>query len=165
MQRRQFIILLGGAVAISPLAARPQDAARTRRIGMLIGISGDDPVAQSRYAAFLEGLQQLGWTNGQNVRVEVRWSAGDVKLMRQYASELIALRPDAMVTTGSASTEAIVRSTTSVPIVFTVVLDPVGGGLVKSLSRPGGNATGFMQFEYSFDDQNGQNSSSKSRRI
>jgi putative ABC transport system substrate-binding protein len=149
MQRRQFVTLLGGAVAISPLAARAQDTVRTRRIGMLIGIGRDAPDAQLRYAAFLEKLQQLGWTNGQNVRVEPRWSAGDAKLMRQYAAELIALAPDVMVTTGSSSTETVVRSTASVPIVFAVVLDPVGGGLVKSLSRPGGNATGFMMFEYS----------------
>jgi putative ABC transport system substrate-binding protein len=148
MRRRHFITLLGSA-AVWPLAARAQDAMRARRIGMLIGIGRDAPGAQLRYAAFLERLQQLGWTNGQNVRVEVRWSAGDAKLMRQYAAELLALTPDVMVTTGSSSTETVVRSTTSVPIVFTVVLDPVGGGLVKSLSRPGGNATGFMQFEYS----------------
>jgi putative tryptophan/tyrosine transport system substrate-binding protein len=135
-------------VAISPLAARAQDAARMRRIGMLVGVGGDTPDAQLRYATFLEMLQQLGWTNGQNVRVEIRWSGGDVKLIRQYAAELIALTPDVMVTTGSLSTETVVRSTTSVPIVFAVVLDPVGGGLVKSLSRPGGNATGFMMFEY-----------------
>jgi putative ABC transport system substrate-binding protein len=149
MQRRQFVTLLGGAVAISPLATRARDAVRARRIGMLIGIGRDAPGAQLRYAAFLESLQQLGWTNGQNVQVEVRWSAGDVKLMHQYTAELIALTPDVMVTTGSASTETVVRSTNSIPIVFAVVLDPVGGGLVKSLSRPGGNATGFMQFEYS----------------
>jgi putative tryptophan/tyrosine transport system substrate-binding protein len=149
MQRRQFLTLLGGAVATSPLAARAQDAARTRRIGMLVGVGSDTPDAQLRYAVFLEKLQQLGWTNGQNVRVEIRWSGGDAKLMRQYPAELIALTPDVMVTTGSLSTETVVRSTTSVPIVFAIVLDPVGGGLVKSLSRPGGNATGFMMFEYS----------------
>jgi len=149
MQRRQFLTLLGGAVATSPLAARAQDAARTRRIGMLVGVGSDTPDAQLRYAVFLEKLQQLGWTNGQNVRVEIRWSGGDAKLMRQYAAELIALTPDIMVTTGSLSTETVVRSTTSVPIVFAIVLDPVGGGLVNSLSRPGGNATGFMMFEYS----------------
>jgi putative tryptophan/tyrosine transport system substrate-binding protein len=100
-----------------------------------------------RYAAFLKRLQQLGWTNGQNVRVEARWSAGDAKLARQYAAELIALTPDVMVTTGSLSTETVVRSTTTLSIVFAVVLDPVGSGLIKSLSRPGDNATGFMMFE------------------
>jgi len=135
-------------VAIMPLAARAQDVVRMRRIGMLIGIGRDAPEAQLRYAAFLEKLRQLGWTNGQNVRVETRWSAGDPKLMRQNAAELIALTPEVLVTTGSASTEMVVRSTTSVPIVFAVVLDPVGNGLVKSLSRPGGNATGFMMFEF-----------------
>ena len=135
-------------MAIMPLAARAQDVVRMRRIGMLIGIGRDAPEAQLRYAAFLEKLRQLGWTNGQNVRVETRWSAGDPKLMRQNAAELIALTPEVLVTTGSASTEMVVRSTTSVPIVFAVVLDPVGNGLVKSLSRPGGNATGFMMFEF-----------------
>src|SRR5579872_3407134 len=104
MKRRQFVTLIGSAaVAISPLAARAQDAVRTRRIGMLIGVGRDDPDGQLRYAAFLEKLQQLGWTNGQNVRVEVRWSGGDVKLLRQYAAELIALTPDVLVTTGSST--------------------------------------------------------------
>jgi putative ABC transport system substrate-binding protein len=101
-----------------------------------------------RYAAFLEELRKLGWTNGQNVQVEVRWGAGDAKLLRQYAAELIALKPDVMVTVGSLSAETLLPLTSTVPIIFTIVQDPVGGGLVKSLSRPGGNATGFMQFEY-----------------
>jgi putative tryptophan/tyrosine transport system substrate-binding protein len=149
MQRRQFVTMLGGAVAMSPLAARAQDAVRPRRIGMLIGIGSDAPDAQLNYAAFLQSLQQLGWTNGQNVRVEVRWGAGDVNLMRQNAVEIVAFKPDVIVTAGSLNTETVVPLAGTVPVVFAVVLDPVGGGLVKSLSRPGGNVTGFMQFEYS----------------
>ena len=147
MRRREFIAGLGGAAAW-PLAARAQNADRARRVGMLAGISGDNPDAQLRYAALLEELRKLGWTNGKNVQVEARWFAGDAKLMRQYAAELIALKPDVMVSVGSQSLETLLRSTSTVPIIFTIVLDPVGAGYVKSLSRPGGNTTGFMQFEY-----------------
>jgi putative tryptophan/tyrosine transport system substrate-binding protein len=147
MQRRQFV--LGGAAAILPLAARAQDARRTRRIGFLSGQSRDDPAARLLYAAFLETLRQAGWTNGQNVQVEARWNAADADLARKYAAELIALKPDVIVTISSFNAETVIRSGTSVPVVFAIVLDPVGSGLVKSLSRPGGNATGFMLFEYS----------------
>jgi ABC-type uncharacterized transport system substrate-binding protein len=150
MRRREFIAVLGGASAGWPLAARAQQAgARTRRVGVLIGINRDDPDGQLRYAAFLDALRQLGWVDGQNVKVDARWAGGDDKLTGQYAAELIALAPDVIVTVGTPSAEALLRSTSTVPVVFTIVLDPVGAGLVKSLSRPGGNATGFMQFEYS----------------
>src|SRR5262249_9652000 len=147
MKRRAFIAGLGG-VAAWPLVTRAQNAGRARRVGVLAGISGDDPEAQLRYAAFLEELRKLGWTNGQNVEVEVRRGAADAKLLRQYAAELIALKPDVMVSAGSLSAETLLPLTSTVPIIFTIVNDPVGAGLVKSLSRPGGNATGFMQFEY-----------------
>jgi putative ABC transport system substrate-binding protein len=150
MRRREFITLLGGAAVIWPLAARAQQAAvQMRRVGMLIGINRDDPAGQLRYAAFLDALRQVGWVDGQNVRVDARWAGGDDKMTGQYAAELIALAPDVIVTVGTASAETLLRSTSTVPVVFTIVLDPVGAGLVKSLSRPGGNATGFMQFEYS----------------
>jgi putative ABC transport system substrate-binding protein len=149
MRRREFITLVVGMTAGWPFAARSQDTARTRRVGMLSGISRNDPDAQQRYAAFLEELRQLGWIDGQNVRVDVRWAAGDVNLVRQYAAELIALAPDVIVSVGSLSADTLLRSSSTVPIVFTIVLDPVGAGFVKSLSRPGGNITGFMQFEYS----------------
>ena len=149
MRRREFITLVVGMTAGWPFAARAQDTARTRRIGMLTGISRDDPDAQLRYAAFLEELRQLGWIDGKNVRVDVRWAAGDANLVRQYASELIALAPDVIVSVGSLSADTLLRSNSIVPIVFTIVLDPVGAGFVKSLSQPGGNITGFMQFEYS----------------
>jgi putative tryptophan/tyrosine transport system substrate-binding protein len=147
MRRRAFIAGLGGAAAW-PMVARAQNAGGARRVGVLAGISGDDPEAQLRYAAFLEELRKLGWTNGQNVQVEVRRGAADAKLLRQYAAELIALKPDVMVSAGSLSAETLLPLTSTVPIIFTIVNDPVGAGLVKSLSRPGGNATGFMQFEY-----------------
>ena len=129
-----------------PLAARAQ---QRRLVGMLSGISRDDPDAQLRYAAFLDGLRQLGWIDGQNLRVEVRWAGGDARLADQYAAELISLAPDVIVPVGTLSAEILFRSNSTLPIVFTIVLDPVGAGFVKSLSRPGGNATGFMQFEYS----------------
>ena len=149
MRRREFVTLVGAVTAGWPLAALAQDTARTRRIGMLSGISRDDPDAQLRYTAFLEELRQLGWIDGQNIRVDVRWAAGDANLVRKYAAELIALTPDVIVSVGSLSADTLLRSSSSVPIVFTIVLDPVGAGFVKSLSRPGGNITGFMQFEYS----------------
>ena len=149
MRRREFITLVAGMTAGWPFAARAQDTARTRRIGMLSGISRDDPDAQLRYAAFLEELRHLGWIDGQNVRVDVRWASGDNNLVRQYAAELIALAPDVIVSVGSLSADTLLRSSSTVPIVFTILLDPVGAGFVKSLSRPGGNITGFMQFEYS----------------
>jgi len=149
MRRREFITLVVGMTAGWPFAARAQDTARARRIGMLTGINRDDPDAQQRYAAFQEELRQLGWIDGQNVRVDMRWAAGNPNLVRQYAAELIALAPDVIVSVGSLSADTLLRSSSTVPMVFTIVLDPVGAGFVKSLSRPGGNITGFMQFEYS----------------
>jgi putative ABC transport system substrate-binding protein len=150
MRRRDFIKVVAGSTIAWPLTARAQQApAQTRRVGMLIGISRDDPDGQLRYSAFLDVLRQLGWVDGQNVRVDARYAGGDAKLTGQYAAELIALAPDVIVTVGTASAEALLQSTSTVPVVFTIVLDPVGAGFVKSLSRPGGNATGFMQFEYS----------------
>ena len=150
MRRRDFIKVVAGSTIAWPLTARAQQAlAQTRHVGMLIGISRDDPDGQLRYAAFLDVLRQLGWVEGQNVRVDARYAGGDANLTRQYAAELIALAPDVIVTVGTASAETLLQSTSTVPVVFTIVLDPVGAGLVKSLSRPGGNATGFMQFEYS----------------
>jgi putative tryptophan/tyrosine transport system substrate-binding protein len=149
MRRREFIALIVGMTAGWPFTARAQDAAPARRIGMLIGIGRDDPDARLRYAAFLEELRKLGWIDGQNVRVDVRWAAGDANLISQYVTQLNSLTPDVAVTVGSLASEALLRSTSTLPTVFTIVLDPVGAGFVKSLSRPGGNATGFMQFEYS----------------
>jgi ABC-type uncharacterized transport system substrate-binding protein len=145
-KRRDFITLLGGAAAW-PVAARAQEA-RTRRIGVLWPLPADHPDAQARHAAFLQALRQLGWTEGGNVQIEARWAAGDVAITRKQAAELAALTPDVILASGSAGAAAILQATRSVPVVFVVVPDPVGSGFVESLAEPGGNATGFMMFEY-----------------
>jgi putative ABC transport system substrate-binding protein len=147
--RRKFVAALGGAAAAWPLAARAQQPERMRRIGVLTGGAANDPVAQGFIAAFLEALQQLGWTDGRNVRINTRWAAGNVVDMRKYAAELAALAPDVILAVGSSIVEPLLQVTRTVPIVFTIVVDPVGSGFVDSLSQPGGNVTGFMQFEYS----------------
>jgi putative ABC transport system substrate-binding protein len=148
MQRRDFITLLGGAVAL-PLAARAQESERMRRIGVLMPGTADDAEYQARMAAFLQGLQQLGWSDGRNVRIDIRYAAGDANLIRKYAAELIALAPDVILAPGTTSLGPLLQATRTVPIVFTTLLDPVGAGFVDSLARPGGNATGFIAFEYS----------------
>ena len=149
MKRREFITLLGGAAAAWPRAARAQQGEGMRRIGVLLPLAANDPDAQARYAAFLQVLQQLGWTDGRNVRIDVRWAAGNAADMRKYAAELVALGPDVIMTTGSTTMAPLLQETRTVPIVFAIVPDPVGSGFVNSLSRPGGNATGFAMFEYS----------------
>jgi putative tryptophan/tyrosine transport system substrate-binding protein len=149
MRRRQFIGLVGGVAIAWPVAVRAQQGERIRRIGVLWATSEDDPVAQARQAAFLQGLQQLGWIDGQNARIDVRWAAGNLANARQYAAELVALAPDVILASGGAIMGPLLQATRTVPIVFTIVTDPVGTGLVDGLSRPGGNATGFMMFEYS----------------
>jgi len=136
MQRREFITLLGGAAAW-PLAAGAQQPERMRRIGILMPLSTDDPEAQARIAAFQQGLQQLGWTIGRNVRIDYRLSAGDADDARKYAVELVALAPDVILANGGAAVEPLLRATRSVPIVFAIVPDPVGSGFVDSLARPG----------------------------
>jgi putative tryptophan/tyrosine transport system substrate-binding protein len=143
MRRREFIGLVGGAAIAWPLAVRAQKGERIRRIGVLWATSEDDPVARARQVAFLQGLQQLGWIDGQNVRIDVRWAAGNLANARQYAAELIALAPDVILASGGAIMGPLFQATRTVPIVFTIVTDPVGTGLIDSLSRPGGNATGF----------------------
>src|SRR5450830_1403671 len=149
MKRRDFITLIGGAAAAWPWVARAQQPERMRRIGVLSGLAADDANAQVRYAAFLQVLQQLGWTDGRNVRIDARWGAGDADDIRKYAAELAALAPDVILTTGATAVASMLQATRTVPIVFAIVPDPVGAGFVDSLSRPGGNVTGFMQFEYS----------------
>jgi putative ABC transport system substrate-binding protein len=148
MKRRQFITLLGGAAAAWPLAARAQQPAQVRRIGVLMPFAEDHPVGQARVAAFLQGLRQLGWTDGHNVRIDYRWSAGDSDNIHKFASELIALGPDVVMAFTSAAVTALRQATSTVPIVFAVVADPVGAGYVESLARPGGNVTGFAAQEY-----------------
>ena len=145
--RREFIALLGGAAVAWPLAARAQQADRMRRIGVLLHLAADDPEGQARHAAFLQGLQQSGWSAGRNVRIDTRWGASEAD-RRRYAEELVALAPDAILASNSTATLALQAATSTVPIVFVNVVDPVGAGFVASLARPGGNATGFTLFEY-----------------
>jgi putative tryptophan/tyrosine transport system substrate-binding protein len=147
MRRRQFITLLGGAAAAWPLTARAQQGERARRIGVLMHLAADDPEGQARHAAFLQGLEQSGWSAGRNVRIDTRWGASEAD-RRRYAAELVALAPDVILASNSQSTLALQAATNTVPIVFANVTDPVAAGFVESLARPGGNATGFTLFEY-----------------
>src|SRR5215472_2734984 len=145
-RRRAFISLLGGAAAAWPVAARAQQREQMRRIGVLMNLGSDDAEGQARNAAFLQGLQELGWTVGRNVRIEYRWGVGDAELFRRYASELVALAPDVILAVGGAVVPPLLQATRTVPIVFTGTPDPVGAGFVESLARPGGNVTGFTPF-------------------
>src|SRR5436190_2191983 len=147
LRRRQFITLLGGAAAW-PLTARAQQADRMRRIGVLMHVAAGDPESEARIAAFLQRLQQLGWTDERNVRIDYRWAAGDASGFHRHAEELLALAPDVILATSTPSVQALQQATRTVPIVFAQVIDPVGAGLVASLARPGGNITGFTVFEY-----------------
>jgi putative ABC transport system substrate-binding protein len=149
MRRREFITLVGGAAAVWPLAAGAQPRERVRRIGVLTSLPSDDPEGMARLAAFLQGLQQLGWTDGQNVRIDYRWGAGDAERLRKFAAELVALAPDVILVNGISAARPLRQATRTIPIVFVQVTDAVGGGLVESLARPGGNATGFTLTEYS----------------
>jgi putative tryptophan/tyrosine transport system substrate-binding protein len=148
MKRRDFITLLSGLTAAWPLVARAQQGERVRRIGVLMNIAADDPDAQIRLAALLQGLQQVGWTVGQNIQIDYRWGGGSAELMRKHAVELVALAPDVILAHSSTALAPLLEATRTVPIVFAVVADPVGAGYVESLARPGGNATGFTNFEY-----------------
>jgi putative ABC transport system substrate-binding protein len=149
MQRREFIALLGGAAVAWPGAVRAEQGARMRRIGVLGALVADDPEVQARIGAFLQGLQQLGWTVGRNAQIEYRWAGGSAGDIRKYAAELVALGPDVILSTGGASLATLLQATRNIPIVFTNVPDPVGAGFVDSLAQPGGNATGFVVFEFS----------------
>jgi putative ABC transport system substrate-binding protein len=153
MKRRQFISLLGGAAAtpamLWPLAARAQQAERMRRIGVLLPAAADDTEFQARVGAFLQGLQQLGWSIGRNVRIDTRWATANAAEIRRHAAELAALAPDVILAHGASTVGTLLQATRTVPIVFPVLADPVGAGFVSSLARPGGNATGFMTAEYS----------------
>jgi putative ABC transport system substrate-binding protein len=148
VRRRAFIALLGGAAVAWPVAARAQQPERMRRIGVLLSTAADDPESSARTASFLKGLQQLGWIEGRNLRIDIRWAAGDAELYRKYAAELVALAPDVILASSSPTVAALQAATRTVPIVFAHAVDPVGAGFVDSLARPGGNATGFVLFEY-----------------
>src|SRR5262245_21142917 len=147
MRRRELVTLLGGAAAAWPLAARAQQGERIRRIGVLSGTAVDDQDNNVRLAAFEQRLQQLGWTDGHNVRIDHRFAATNLENYRKYAAELVALAPDVILAPG-VSLVHLLQATRTIPIVFPIAADPVGSGLVESLSRPGGNATGFLLFEY-----------------
>jgi len=148
VKRREFMTLVGGATAW-PLAARAQQGEQVRRIGMLFGQTPNDPAVLPRIAAFRQALQQWGWTEGRNLRIDTRWSSDNADDTRKYAAELVGFVPDVILSSGTIAAVAVQQATRTVPIVFTLVGDPVGGGIVDSLARPGGNATGFMTYEYS----------------
>src|SRR6478735_4524692 len=150
MKRREFITLLGGAVvAARPVAARAQQPERMRSIGVLVGAQRpDDPESQTNFAAFLQGLQHLGWDESRNVQIDYRWGLGNADNVRKYAMELATIAPDVILASGTSTITPLLQVTRTLPIVFVNVADPVGAGFVDSLSRPGGNATGFLQFEY-----------------
>jgi putative ABC transport system substrate-binding protein len=149
MTRREFITLLGGAAAAWPFGVRAQQGEKIRRVGVLMNIAADDAQAQSRIDAFLHGLQPLGWTVGRNLRIDVRWAAANAGLFRKYATELVALEPDVILASTNPAMTPLQEATRTVPIVFTITVDPVGAGFVASLARPGGNITGFSLYEYS----------------
>jgi putative ABC transport system substrate-binding protein len=149
MQRRQFVMLLSGAAATWPLTTRAQQQEGMRHIGMLTGITGEDVQTKVRIAAFLAELEKLGWTEGRNFRIDIRAGAGNLATTRKYAAELVALAPDVIVGSGSTPVAQLLEATHTVPIVFAIVIDPMGAGFINKLSRPGGNATGFMMFDYS----------------
>ena len=148
MRRRDFITLLGGAAAAWPLAARAQQTDRVRRVSVLTNLAETDPEARARMEAFQQGLQHLGWSVGQNLQIDTRSTLGDAERTRKYAAELVALSPDVILAIGTETTAALQHVTRTVPIIFVLVPDPVGAGIVDSLSRPGGNATGFTPSEY-----------------
>jgi putative tryptophan/tyrosine transport system substrate-binding protein len=147
LKRREFITLLGGAAAW-PLAARAQQGERMRRVGVLLPATADDAEFQARVGAFLQGLQQSGWSIGRNVRIDTRWATANAADIRRHAAELAALAPDVILAHGTSTVGPLLQATRTVPIVFPVVTDPVGAGYVDSLARPGGNVTGFMNSEY-----------------
>ena len=149
MRRRKFITLLGGVAAAWPLVAHAQQGDRMRRLGILMAGAESDPQYQADVAVFREGLQKLGWVDGQNIRIEVRWAGFNAETMRRYAKELIALQPDLILSNDTPTTATLLQQTRTVPIVFATVADPVGSGFVESFARPGGNATGFAVYEAS----------------
>jgi putative ABC transport system substrate-binding protein len=149
IRRREFITLLGGAVLARPLAARAQQNGGVRRIGVLVNSAATDTEYQSYLAAFVQGLRQLGWIEGQNLRIDVRWNAGNAELARIYAAQLIGLTPDVILASGTTNLTVIQQATSTVPIVFVLVSDPVAQGFVASVTQPGGNLTGFSSYEFS----------------
>src|SRR5262245_22462597 len=148
MRRREFITLLGGAVAAWPLTASAQHGERVRHIGVFVDLAESDPEGQARVAALKRGLQDLGWTEGRNLRIESRWAGGEAARMKPLAEELVSLAPEVIVSSGGPTLAALQQATRTIPLVFGQVLDPVAAGFVDSMSHPGGNITGFTNFEY-----------------
>jgi putative tryptophan/tyrosine transport system substrate-binding protein len=148
MKRRDFITLLGGTAAAWPTVARGQQRERVRHVGVLMHTTSDEPDAQARIAGFHQGMQAAGWEVGRNLRIDMRWSAGDLARLRQNAAELVALGPDVILAGTGPTAATLLQATRSVPIVFAQTVDPVGSGVINSMSRPGGNITGFTQFDY-----------------
>jgi len=148
LRRRRFITLLGGAAAAWPLAAGAEQRVAMRRLGVLMTFTPDNAIGQTRVAALLQGLQQAGWEIGRNLDIDIRWSGGNADDIRRHAAELVVLAPDVILANGGAATGPLLQATRTVPIVFSAVADPVGAGFVESLARPGGNATGFMVYEF-----------------
>jgi putative ABC transport system substrate-binding protein len=148
MKRREFITLVGGAAAAWPVGAWAQQGEQMRCVGVLANTAENNPVGQARIAVFQQELQKLGWIDGRNLRIEYRWPGGNADNTRKYAAELVALTPDVILASGTSTVMALQRETRTIPIVFTIVADPVGAGFVDSLARPGGNVTGFMNFEF-----------------
>jgi putative tryptophan/tyrosine transport system substrate-binding protein len=153
VKRREFLTYVGGAAVAWPLAARAQQADRMRRVGMLSTLTADDSEGQARVSAFRQALQQLGWTDGRNLQIDVRWSGGDTERTRKNAIDLAALAPDVILATGNSTLGPLLQATRSVPIVFVTAADPVGAGFIDSLARPSGNATGFLAFDYSISSK------------
>jgi putative ABC transport system substrate-binding protein len=149
MHRREFIALVGGAAAVWPRALHAQQPERVRRIGVLYSLTENDPESVIRRAAFEQAIKELGWTIGGNLRIDYRWAGNDPELIRKFVADLVALAPDVILTSGSVVVGPMVRATPNIPIVFLQVIDPVGSGLIESMAHPGGNVTGFTQFEYS----------------
>jgi putative tryptophan/tyrosine transport system substrate-binding protein len=147
MRRREFIAGVGGVVSL-PLAAYAQQASTTKRVAILMNLQEGDPEGQARLAAFFQGMRTSGWTQGSNLQADIRWGAGNAERMRKYAAELVALSPDVILAATSTTVDPLQQATRTVPIVFVQFIDPVGSGVVATLSRPGGNATGFTAFEY-----------------
>jgi putative ABC transport system substrate-binding protein len=153
MRRREFITFIGGVAAAWPLSVRAEQPAHTRRIGVLLNAAADDADYQARLRAFLQALALSGWTVGRNMQIDTRWARADAAEIHKHAAELAALAPDVIVAHGVSAVEALLQATRTVPIAFPVAVDPVGAGLVDSLARPGGNATGFLLFEYSLSSK------------
>src|ERR1700740_2068688 len=149
MRRRDFITLVGGAAIEWPLLARAQKSSSVRRVGAFMFTASDDPLGQGYSAAFAQGLQQLGWEIGSNIRIDYRWGSGDTERFRKYAAELVGLSPDVILGTAASIVRALQEASRPIPIVFVTTIDPVGSGLVASLAHPGGNATGFPSYDFS----------------